>query len=148
MNVLYISVLTEIFWWHCTLAYESFVTSILKKDKVLEISLQIWKDLPNCKISFTYCHIYCIGEEVVRFNGDNRLLGEYNGISFGMKKEFPENFTSQERRDSKDIAYSHCIHVNVPSEEVGERGRRSEVGGSSMKRKGGRGVQRMEIRED
>ena len=130
MNTCDLSVFPAMSRRHCALERASGGLHVLKEDEVWTAAEEVWRKLPNSKIASAYAHAYCIAEEVVKRQGDNKFLGERSGLSFGVRKRFHETAVGITRRDGKKIAAPKRIReLKQPNGGVAAFGDVAAVGG-------------------
>ena len=104
INVLDLAVFPCISKRHCSLSRKKGGLHVLKENEIWETALEVWKQLPNCKIARGYALSYRIAQKVIDNEGDNAFLGKSKGLSSNIKQDFNDTHHGIARKDGKVIA--------------------------------------------
>ena len=103
INVLDLAVFPCISRRHTALARKRGGLHVLSEDEVWEAAVEVWDNLPNCKIAHGYVLSYRIAQKVIDNKGDNTFLGEEKGISCGVREDFHDTLCGVRRKDGRVI---------------------------------------------
>jgi hypothetical protein len=97
---------------HSALTRESGGTKVLKPDKIWAAAMDVYRDLPSCKIARGYVQAHRLMAKVIAEKGGNSFVGKgCNGMSCGISADFHDTKDGIKRKDDKVVAPPV---VNVP----------------------------------
>ena len=66
---------------------------VLKKQEIWDAAMQVWDELPSCKIARGFVQVYRLAQKVVKANGVNGFLRSKGkeGLHCGIADDFIDN---------------------------------------------------------
>ena len=132
LNVLDLAVFPCISKRHCSLSRQKGGLHVLSEDEIWKASLEVWQNLPNCKIARSYVLSYRLAQKAIENEGDNTFLGEKKGLSSNVKQDFHDTYAGVKRKDGNAILPPPLMQfppIFPPREEQDEDGLQGGRGG-------------------
>ena len=76
---------------------------VLKEQEIWDAAMQVWDELPSCKIARGFVQVYRLAQKVVKANGVNGFLRSKGkeGLHCGVAGDFIDTPDGIKRRDGK-----------------------------------------------
>ena len=98
---------------------------VLKEQEIWDAAMQVWDELPSCKIAQGFVQVYRLAQKVMKANGGNGFLRSKGkeGLHCGVAGDFIDTPDGIKRRDGKKftaasadaVKHSRRSHVNQAS---------------------------------
>ena len=93
MNFLDLSIFPAMSRRHIKRARARGGLRVLREDNILEVYMEVWKELLSAKVASSYIQAYRIAEEGIKATGDNKFLGVGGTPHVGVWADFKDNTT-------------------------------------------------------
>ena len=110
VNVLDLVVFPSMSKRHSHLARAKHGNRVLKEDEIWDTALQVWENLPSCKIANSFVQAKRICEKIIKCGGNNDFLsGCKGGISCEVRKNFDDTFHGNKRKDGLKLTFEEGL---------------------------------------
>jgi hypothetical protein len=110
VNVLDLAVFPSMSKRHSHLARAKHGNRVLKEDEIWDTALQVWENLPSCKIANSFVQAKRICEKIIKCGGGNDFLSGCNGgISSEIRKDFDETLKGNKRKDGLNLTFEEGL---------------------------------------